>query len=209
MPKHDTALTKPRTQPGQSYLIPEGRVISFGVDKDGSNPIIVLAIDPLEAAMMERAAREVVKMTFPRTKADVVLPIGEKDDAPCLYASGQFPTVLRDAANQTLESVEAGTLVRFRVMLKAYRIEGRIEVCVFPSRLDVLPVSPALPGPMMEKPVQLAMPLEPPAKPAAKSIKAKAPPKPKKPPAPPRMKRKAPETAPALPSNVIPFPVKF
>lgn len=195
MPKTNNALTKPKTGPGQSYTVPESRLLGFDCEADGSEPRVMVALDHLECAMLERAAREVAKAAFPRSRAELVLPIGEHKGVTCLYSSGRFPFVIRDAGNRQLDAADEGATVRFRVMLKAYRVGDRIEVFAFPSRLDVLADVPVLARESPKAaPTQLAMVLEPP--PVTKPSKATKPPKPKKP-------------APAVSfgSNVIIFPL--
>ncbi len=229
MPKLESALTKPKTGPGQSYLLPETRVLAFECEPDGSEPFLIVALDALECAFLERAARDVVKATFPRSGAEIVMPTGDHHGCLCLYSRGQFPVVMRDAQNRPIDDVSEGATVRFRVMLKAFRVGERIEVVAFPSRLDVISQPLARKVEKIE-PAQLAMTLEPPpvAKPVkAPKPKAKAPPKPKPQKAPPpfdkaayarhraevvqaraRQRAKAAETpAVSLGPNVIVFPI--
>lgn len=247
MPKTDNPLTRAKTSPGVSYVIPRGKLVVSLSDPDQELFTYVIEIDPLEEVLLTEAARDVARQTFPGFKGDLNLPISERQGRLTLMAHSRFAPVMKSVAGKAVKTVRVGASVQLRVMLKAWPGPDGVSIAAFPSRIDVLgktakPVDPA----------QLDMDLAPVAEPVAdpapiarKPRATKPKPAPKKPiartravvlprglsraayaaeraviartrtqaraameaqdPKPVRKSKKKP--APALPENVIPFPI--
>lgn len=246
MPKTNHPLTRAKTSPGVSYTVPDARLVDTVTLEDSH--LFVVALDDLEEALLDAAAREVIEATVPGYRGDYELPIITWRGRTCLRVHGQFPPTLKGPDGKPRKTVKAGATVTVRVMLKRWPTAEGLTVVAFPSRIDVHGKAP-LQAPARKtkaaEAAQLDMVLVPPAEPVAepapittKATKAQKPkpaPKPKPPTrakapaafdkaafaahrarvieararqaAAPKPPRKTKNAAPALPENVIVFPI--
>lgn len=195
MPKTEHPLTRAKTSPGVSYTVPAAKLVDTVVLEDAYT--YVVALDALEEALLDAAAREVIEATVPGYVGPYELPVITWRGRTCLNVSGQFPPVLKGPDGKPRKLVRAGATVTIRAMLKCWPSASGLSVVAYPSRLDVHgkdPVQAPTRKAKTAEPAQLDMVLTPPAEPVAEPapIGNRKPRKAPKPKPAPKAKTKAP-----------------